>query len=134
MTRSLVDVLDSVKSRLFSIPITVYDRDPDPTPTTHHWVQLSIDPGNLYDRSLGGIGDGVTIYFRPMCVGTSQASTLDAVEMVRNALVGWDPFPDEASNSLVEEEETTPPLLPSTGVAGQFRYTLTPTYRLRIDR
>lgn len=134
MSKTLLDVLEAVQARLAAIPLPVYDREPDPAPTGHHWVQLAVDAGNLYQVRMAGVADGITVYFRPMCVGTSQAATLDAVQMVRDALIGWDAFPDDESSSRIEEEETTPPMLPSTGVAGYFRYSLTPTYKIRFDR
>lgn len=132
--KTLVDVLNAIEARVEAIPLPFYDRDPDPTPTSHHWVRLSVDGGNLYSNTLASRQEGLTVYFRPMVVGRSQAATLDALQMVRDALVGWDMFPDEPSSSLVEEEETTPPLLPYTGVALAFLFTVTPTYKIRFDR
>lgn len=131
--KTLVDVFDAVKARLESSGITVYESEED-KPQGYFWVVLSVDPGNLSSSGLDQRSNEVTLYFRPMFVGTSRRSCLDAFNMGRESLEGWDIFPDEAAASRVFEEETTPPMLPSTGVAGAFRYTLTPTYRLRIDR
>ena len=131
--KTLVDVFDTVKTRLESAPMPVYESEED-HPQGHFWVVLSVDPGNLSSSGLDQRSNEVTMYFRPMFVGTSRRSCLDAFTMGRNLLEGWNIFPDEQEASRVFEEETTPPLLPSTGVAGAFRYTLTPTYRLRIVR
>lgn len=132
--KTLVDVLVAVKAKLSAIPLATYDRDPDPSPTGNRWVILSIDGGNLYSTGLDDRHDQVQMFLRPMAVGTSQAAALDAFQQIRTALEGWDIFPDERSASVVREEETTPPLLPSTGVAGAFRYTMTPTYKICFDR
>ncbi len=131
--KTLVDVLNAVTDRLTAVPMPVYDGDPD-KPQGNYWAILSVDGGTLTSSGIDHRSNELTLFFRPMFVGTSQAACLDCLQMGRTALEGWDIFPDETAASRVFEEETTPPLLPSTGVAAAFRYTITPTYRLRIDR
>lgn len=131
--KTLVDVFDAVKARLSAVPLLVVDGDPKIDPNTSRYVVLNVDPGNL-SSDFDARSNHTTLYFRPMFVGTSQRACLDAVQQGRDALEKWNIFPDEPAASLVEEEETTPPILPSTSVAGAFRWTITPTYRLRLDR
>lgn len=134
MSPTILDVFNAVKARIESIPMVCYDRDPDPTPTGHQWVMLAVDGGNLSAQSLGSIQDATVVYFRPMVVGNSQAAALDGLQRVRDSLIGWSMFPDEPTAGFVQEEETTPPLLPYTGVALAFLYTVTPTYKIRFVR
>ena len=88
--------------------------------------------GSTQVARLGGSPSDFRWTFRVVCAGFSERQAINTVDLIRARLTGW--RPEGLNGPVLVELEDDPALLPSTGVPGDTRYSMTLTYRLYTTR
>lgn len=128
---AVLDLADLVEDRTPGPGYTVYRGGvPDKPPGAY--AVLYFGAGSTYTTRLGGTPDDLRWTFRVVCAGFSERQAINTTDLIRARLTGWRPFGD--NGPMLTELEDDPSLLPSEGVPGDVRYSMTLTYRLYTNR
>lgn len=111
--------------------LPVFDSQPSGRP--YRYVQLQATGGAVLPGRLSG-RDVLDWPMMIMCVGADQESCLAALDQVDARMIGWDPNPADLGMARVVRDDTYPPVIPFRSVEGDERFSITPTYRLSLDK
>ena len=131
MPRPVYDLCDRVQAHLdgHTQYLAFGETPPDETSRGRGYVIVDADPGDLlYDRAANPIV-GHDLRFRLRVCGGSPSQARRTLDLVREAMAAWHPYPDDRSLGPLEEVDAGPEVL-DTSVPGDLRWSYTLTYEI----